>query len=660
MSKWGPSYVIYYKPIIMNSIMNRILLISALLLTVTAGAQSLYPGQFEKKRVVPDACDSPIRSFGLDEVSLLPGRFRDNMLRDSAWIMSIDVDRLLHSFRTSSGVFSGKEGGYMTVRKLGGWESLDCDLRGHITGHIMSALAMMYASEGAECYKMKGDSIVSGLAEVQDAYGNGYLSAFPEGLIDRNIRGESVWAPWYTIHKILSGLLDQYLYADNAAALEIASGMGDWACSKLSLLDEKTRRLMIRNEFGGMNDAFYNLYTLTGDERHLWLAKFFYHNDVIDPLKAGNAELGTKHANTFIPKAIAEARNYELSGDESGRKAAGLFWETVVGKHVFAPGCFSDKEHFFDPGKMSEHLSGYTGESCCTYNMLKLSRHIFCWNGSPEVADYYEKALYNHILGQQDPETGMLCYFLPLSAGAYKVYSNPEKSFWCCVGSGFESNAKYAEGIYYHDSSDVYVNLFIPSVLEWRDRGLALVQETDFPEDDKLTVTVTEAPDSETGIFLRYPSWSGIPEITVNGRKIRIDGENGSFIRISRKWKAGDRISARFPMSLRLEYTPDNPHKAAVCYGPVVLAGQAGKDNMQAPAPFSNPDKYNDYYTYDYNIPESLDTSLPIDTGNPGLGLRKVSGLTFESKDGKILKPLYDTHHQRYIVYWDIVEDQAL
>ena len=276
------------------------------------------------------------------------------------------------------------------------------------------------------------------------------------------------------------------------------------------------------------------------------------------------------------------------------------------------------------------------------------------------MADYYEKALYNHILGQQDPETGMLCYFLPLSAGAYKVYSNPEKSFWCCVGSGFESNAKYAEGIYYHDSSDVYVNLFIPSVLEWRDRGLALVQETDFPEDDKLTVTVTEAPDSETGIFLRYPSWSGIPEITVNGRKIRIDGENGSFIRISRKWKAGDRISARFPMSLRLEYTPDNPHKAAVCYGPVVLAGQAGKDNMQAPAPFSNPDKYNDYYTYDYNIPESLDTSLPIDTGNPGLGLRKVSGLTFESKDGKILKPLYDTHHQRYIVYWDIVEDQAL
>ena len=208
---------------------KAILAAFALLSSLQSGAQSLYPGQYPEKRVVRDLAEPEAECFDLDRIRLLPGRFRENMQRDSAWMMSLDTDRLLHSFRTTAGVFSGKEGGYMTVKKLGGWESLDCDLRGHITGHYLSAAALMYASTGEEIFKMKGDSLVSGLAEVQKAWGNGYLSAFPEGLIERNIAGKSVWAPWYTIHKILSGLLDQYLYADNKEALEIASGMGEWA-----------------------------------------------------------------------------------------------------------------------------------------------------------------------------------------------------------------------------------------------------------------------------------------------------------------------------------------------------------------------------------------------------------------------------------------------
>ena len=231
------------------------------------------------------------KQFRLDEVKLLPSRFQENMKRDSAWIASIDVNRLLHSFRNTAGVFSSKEGGYMTVKKLGGWESLDCDLRGHITGHLLSAMANLQM-------KAKADSLVQGLAEVQRQYGTGYLSAFGEGLIDRNIQGKSVWAPFYTLHKIVQGLIDQYTLCGNNTALEVAKGMGLWAYNKLTPLDDDTRRRMIRNEFGGFNEAMYNLYAITKDERYLKVARFFYHNDKVDPLKAGNNDLGTNHANT--------------------------------------------------------------------------------------------------------------------------------------------------------------------------------------------------------------------------------------------------------------------------------------------------------------------------------------------------------------------------
>lgn len=289
----------------------------------------LYQPAFPLNPFIPDnmpenekVTTAPIQveSFDLKDVRLLPSRFRDNMMRDSVWMTSIATNRLLHSFRNNAGVFAGREGGYMTVKKLGGWESLDCELRGHTTGHLLSAYALMYASTGSEIFKLKGDSLVTGLAEVQAALGNGYLSAYPEELINRNIRGTSVWAPWYTLHKLFSGLIDQYLYTDNKQALEVVTRMGDWAYNKLKPLDEPTRKRMIRNEFGGVNESFYNLYAITGDERYQWLAEFFYHNDVIDPLKEQRDDLGTKHTNTFIPKVLAEARNYELTQDNDSRK----------------------------------------------------------------------------------------------------------------------------------------------------------------------------------------------------------------------------------------------------------------------------------------------------------------------------------------------------
>ena len=600
-------------------------------------------GKNEKR----DSAPIRVQSFDLKDVRLLASRFRDNMLRDSAWMTSLDVNRLLHSFRTNAGVLAGREGGYMTVKKLGGWESLACELRGHTTGHLLSAYALMYAATGSEIFKLKGDSLVNGLTEVQNALKGGYLSAYPEELINRNIQGKSVWAPWYTLHKLYSGLIDQYLYADNQQALSVVT--------KLKPLSEETRRLMIRNEFGGINESFYNLYAITGDERYRWLAEYFYHNDVIDPLKELRDDLGTKHTNTFIPKVIAEARNYELTQNETSKKLSEFFWHTMIDHHTFAPGCSSDKEHFFDPKKCSKHLTGYTGETCCTYNMLKLSRHLFCWTGDSSIADYYERALYNHILGQQDPETGMVTYFLPLLSGSHKLYSTKENSFWCCVGSGFENHAKYGEAIYYHNDKGIYVNLFIPSQVTWKEKGLTLLQETDFPKEETTRLTLRAEKPRHTTIYLRYPSWSKNVKVLVNGKKVSVKQKPGSYIAITREWKDGDRIAATYPMQIELEATPDNPNKVALLYGPLGLAGERGTEGMQAPAPFSDPALYNDYYTYNFHVPADLRTSLKIDVKHPERTLHRVGkDLKFTTEQGDVIRPLYDLHHQRYVVYWDL------
>lgn len=294
---------------------------------------------------------------------------------------------------------------------------------------------------------------------------------------------------------------------------------------------------MIRNEFGGINESFYNLYAVTGDERYRWLAHFFYHNDVIDPLKEQNDDLGTKHTNTFIPKVLAEARNYELTGDKDSKALSDFFWHTMIDHHTFAPGCSSQKEHYFDTKRFSHFLNGYTGETCCTYNMLKLSRHLFCWQPDARIADYYERALYNHILGQQDPQTGMVCYFLPLLSGAHKVYSTKENSFWCCVGSGFENHAKYGEGIYYRSAAGIYINLFIPSVVRWKEKGITLKQETAFPAGEATVLTVEADRPVRTTVYLRYPSWSEKVTVRVNGKKVQVKQKPGSYIALNRLWQ---------------------------------------------------------------------------------------------------------------------------
>lgn len=628
-----------------------------------ASAQSHYPGQHAGKFAIEDKLTPPLYSFDLQDIKLLDSRFRQNMEREQSWLLSIGVNRLLHSFRVNAGLYDNNEGGYDAKGKLAGWESLDCELRGHSTGHILSGLALMYAATGDNKYKRVGDSLVSGLAEVQHTLRqDGYLSAFPQELINRNIAGRNVWAPWYTLHKIFAGLIDQYLYCDNKQALDIASGMASWAYGKLKTVEPAQRVVMLRNEFGGINETFYNLYAITGHPECKWLGDFFYQEEMLDPLKEGKDILAKKHANTYIPKLLGLTREYEIEGSGSGDTIAAFFWSTVVGHHSFATGSNSDREHFFTPDDISHHLTGYTGESCNVYNMLKLTRHLYTHTGDIKYAEFYEKALFNHILGQQDPATGMIAYFLPLLPGAHKVYSTPDSSFWCCVGSGFENQAKYGEAIYYHSRNDLYIDLFIPSVLSWKEKGLQLKQETDFPADGVVKLTVESAPAAATGFNIRYPLWATGVTVMINGKKVTVKNKPGSYITLSRKWERGDKIAINFGMSLQVIPTNDNPAKAALAWGPIVLAGEMGDGNFRGREPYSDPLKHNDYFNYDFGVPAGIATSLSLDRNHIGDAIKPVPGqpLAFKAvKEGIILKPLYDIHRERYVVYWDIHQNST-
>lgn len=634
-----------------------------LLLGGITNAQSIYPGQHNGKITKDVTAEIEAYSFDLKDVRLLPSLFRENMERESEWILSLEATSLLQSFRNTAGVFSSREGGYMTVKKLGGWESLDCDLRGHSTGHILSALSYLYSSTDDERYKLKGDSLVGGLAEVQTALEeigqNGYISAYPENLINRNIAGQPVWAPWYTLHKIYAGLIDQYLYAENEQALEVMKKAASWAYQKLKPLTAEQRALMLRNEFGGVNEAFYNLYAITGVAEHKELAEFFYHNDVIDPLAAGEADLYFKHANTFIPKVIGEARNYELHNTPRARNIAHFFWNTVVNHQTYATGGNSHQEKFIHADSISKNLTGYTQETCNTNNMLKLTRHLFSWDANPEYADYYERALYNHILGQQDPESGMVSYFLPLLPGAHKVYSTPENSFWCCVGTGFENHAKYGEAIYYKNDEGLYVNLFIPSELHWKEKGVKLTQETNFPAEETVHFKVSSASNTKWKLHLRYPYWASAVSVKVNGRAIKVKQTPSSYMTIDRVWKDGDVVEVNYPMNLHIAEANDDPNKVAIMYGPLVLAGVMGTEGMTGLAPFSDPTAYNDYYTYDYKVPAALKTSLQLDRKELTKFIKPVTGeplafTTVNEEETVRLEPIHQIHRQRYVVYWDL------
>lgn len=635
------------------------LLTSLALMPLIVNAQ--YVGQYQSLIKIPTQPLVKAYSFDLQDVRLLDSRFKDNMEREGNWMLSLPVERLLHSFRVNAGMLTDKKSSITKMpAAFGGWEALDMELRGHSIGHLLSGLSFQYASTGNEAFKNKIDSLVTGLAQVQATLNEGgYLSAFPQNYIDRNIAGESVWAPWYTLHKITAGLIDAYCYAGNKQALDILTKMASWAYKKLTPLTPGQLALMLKNEFGGMNEAWYNLYAITGNPEHKKLGDLFYHHAVLDPLAAGEDKLYKMHANTVIPKITGEARAYELTGDERDKAIVNYFWDNVTQNQTYVIGSNSDKEHFIAPGKISEYITGYTGETCNTYNMLKVTRHLFTWSADVKYADYYERALYNHILGQQDPKTGMVCYFTPLKAGAFRLYSTRDSSFWCCVGSGFESQSKFGEAIYYHDQQGVFVNLFIPSVLTWREKGLQLRQETSYPAEPTTRIYIDSASRESVELYIRYPKWATNGAIVrINGKVVKTEQKPGSYITLKKKWNRLDKIEITYPMALRLEPTPDNPKVAAIMYGPVVLAGQMGTKDMPQHAPYHDPHDPYQYYDYNYNIPADLVHTIDLKKENIADVIKPIKGnpLTFEVTNTApiTLKPYYDLHRERYVVYWDL------
>jgi uncharacterized protein len=627
--------------------------------TLTALAVGVLVGVTAAARLqmsprVPDKVTAQALPFALDEVRLLDGPFKDAMVRDQQYLLSLDQDRLLHNFRVTAGLPSNAE-------PLGGWEAPDVELRGHSVGHYLSAVSIMFASTGDARFKERADKLVSELAKIQTAeaarFHPGYLSAFPEEFFDRVDTRQRVWAPYYTIHKIMAGLLDAYQLTGNAQALDVLKKQADWVGFRVNRLTDEQQQRALDTEFGGMNDVLANLYSVTGDAKYLETAKRFEHRRILDPLAKGIDPLDNIHANTQIPKIIGVAREYELTGEPRYRDIATFFWDRVVHHRSFVMGGNSDGESFFPEDQTSHHLGADGPETCNTYNMLKLTRHLFAWAPSAGAMDFYERALVNHILSSQDPKTGMVSYYCPLKPGAFKTFSTPTDSFWCCVGTGMENHAKYNDSIYFHDASSLYVTLFIPSELTWKQKGVKVRQQTKFPDDDSTSLTIDAASPVQLALKIRYPSWaqSGVT-VAVNGTAQKTNATPGSFITIDRQWKTGDRIDVRLPMALHMEALPDDPHIQALLYGPVVLAGDLGTTGLDAVKRYGPSGPAVGRVT-----PIPIPAFVAPNASEVLAHVERVQGqpLTFRTKglgqpNDVTLIPLYKTFEPRYTVYWNI------
>jgi DUF1680 family protein len=659
--------------------------------------------------VIVGAATQPIP---LDQVRLLDSPFKAAQDRDVAWLLQLEPDRLLHSFRTEAGLEPKGE-------VYGGWEQQG--VAGHSLGHYLSALSLAWASTGNEELKRRADYIVTELAECQAAQGDGYVAAIPKGreAFARIAQGDltvepfnlnGIWVPWYTLHKLFAGLLDAHLYTGNEQALGVAVALGDWTEGITKDLSEEQFESMLACEHGGINESLAELYARTGDDRFLALSHRFHHKAVLDPLAAGEDCLPGLHANTQIPKIIGLARRYELAGSTKDKVAASFFWDRVVQHHLYAMGGHSNDEHFGPPDELSERLGIQTAETCNTYNMLKLTRHLWQWAPSIEKADFYERALYNHILAAQNPEDGMVCYYMPLKPGHFKTYSTPFDSFWCCTGTGMENHVRYGEFIYAQGEDGLYVNLYIPSELDWKSRETTVRIETDFPESEEVALHISAKTPQTYTLYLRIPGWTaGIPEVKVNDEAVDAVARPGSYLAIPREWRDGDEVSLRLPMALRTEAMPDNPNRIAFAYGPVVLAADLGPIEDEAPevpvllvpeggleqrvealtsptredpaslrsfagasagTPFKGgPKSANPAAISSSSLPiaavvdQPLTFSITLDRpleGPPLKGVPASSPVGDVATSTLALKPYYQTHHRRYTVYLDLLSPSEL
>lgn len=633
--------------------MKNIILLSLSLIIMLMACDGANDKEHRIETEGPEVVDFGVLPFDLTQVKLLEGRFNHATELNKKILLDYDPDRFLATFRMEAGLEPKAE-------HYGGWEDYPRrNLNGHSLGHYMTALALMYRTSGEQEFLDRLNYIVDELKICQEADGDGYIGALPgakkvfeEEVAKGDIRSagfdlNGYWAPFYIMHKILAGLNDAYIYFGNEKALEISKNYADWISSVVKPLNDEDLQEMLHCEHGGINESFAELYAITGKEKYLETANLFYHKEVLDSLANKVDILPGLHSNTQIPKLIGLARLYELTGNEQYRETARFFWDRVVHHHSYVTGGNCFEEYFGEPDQLNDRLGPGTTETCNVYNMLKLSRHLFTWKPTAEVADFYERALFNHMHSSQHPETGHVIYNLSLEMGGFKTYQDPDY-FTCCVGTGMENHSKYARNIFYHNNKELYISQYIASELNWEEKGFDMVMMTQYPDEQGATVEFRNEEPVDMVIQIRYPSWAeeGI-EIKVNGKKQSVRQEPGSFVPVKGKWKEGDKIEISIPFTLRLEAMPDNPKRVAIMHGPVVLAGDL--------SPEKDPEAYDPMY-----VPVLITENRP-----PEEWLTAVDGKpnTFVMNDvgqprDVVLKPFYDTHNRRYSIFWDIFTEE--
>lgn len=642
------------------------------------------PGNF-RRPLVPDVppFEAPLRftrngvspkaqPFPMAQVRLLPAsRFYEAQEWNRGYMARLAADRLLYTFRVNAGLPVG------SAKPLGGWEQPDngersSELRGHFVGHFLSATAQSAASGDAEA-KAKGDYLVAELSKCQTNLGGKYLSAFPTTWFDRLANDQRVWAPFYTVHKIMAGLFDMYQLTGNTQALQVLEGMANWADEWSAPKSEEEMQRILTIEFGGIAETLYNLAAAVNDDRWAKVGDRFQKKSFINPLASRRDELRGLHVNTHVPQVIAAARRYEISGDPRFHDVADFFFDDVVTARSYVTAGTGNAESWLAPPRRLAaewKLSVDTAECCCSYNMLKLARHLYTWKPEPRYFDYYEHALLNHRIGTIRPELGHTQYYLSLTPGVWKTFCSEDQSFWCCTGTGVEEYSKLNNSIYWRDNEGVYVNLFIPSELDWAEKGFRLRQETNYPESQNTRLTILAAGTETMPIRLRIPGWlQSAPTVRINGKLLDASAMPGSYLTLNRSWKPGDQIEMNLPMHLRVEAMPDEPTLQAFLYGPLVLAGDLGAQGL-AEANISGPNvrvgaphvqQHGSPLGPPVHTPPVPDIDIPTFRAQGGEITSWIKPaekpLTFRTvgqQTNVLLTPLNTLFDRRYSVYWQV------
>jgi DUF1680 family protein len=642
------------------------------------------PGNF-RRPLAPDtpAFDGPLaftrnpvparaEPFPMAQVRLLPNSiYYDAQEWNRGYMARLTADRLLYTFRANAGLATGP------AKPLGGWEQPEngqrsSELRGHFIGHFLSATAQQAAGGDREA-RAKGDEMVAALAQCQQKLGGAYLSAFPTTWWDRLQSGQRVWAPFYTIHKIMAGMLDMHRLAGNQQALRVLEGMAAWADEWTAPKSEQQMQEILTIEFGGIAETLYRLAAVTNNDRWARVGDRFQKKSFINPLAARRDELRGLHVNTHIPQAIAAASRYDISGDMRFHDVADYFFDEVTRARSYVTGGTSNAEAWLAPPRRLAtelKLSANTAECCCAYNMLKLARQLYGLKPNPAYFDYYEHILLNHRIGTIRPQVGYTQYYLSLTPGAWKTFGTEDQTFWCCTGSGVEEYSKLNDSIYWRDTEGLYVNLFIPSELDWAEKGFKLRQETKYPASESIALTVTAARPGQVAIRLRIPGWlRTAPPVKVNGKPLDASAAPGSYLTLSRAWRSGDRIEMELPMHLRVQAMPDDPGLQAFLYGPLVLAGDLGAQglteahiigpNLRVGAP--NVEQFGSPLGPANTAPPVPEIEIPTFRAagaDPASWIKPAERpLTFRTSGQKkdvLLSPLNGIFDRRYSVYWRV------